>query len=380
MKNNSIAYGSDKPGKLFSEFYEKGERELVALKEILDQDKKEARTWGIRDTAKLIGRSEPWLRTNDKDVPKNKSGHGRWTLERINGIRDKIGNRFKRPKGTKPFILSVINFKGGVGKTTTQIHLAQRAAIRGVKVLAIDLDPQASSTYNLGNLIPDVDLSDEDIINQALLSDDVSVEDLILKTNFHGVDIIPTNLALQHMDLVLPNLELNNHKEMGAVASRLQKAIAPVINRYDLIIIDCPPNMGSITLNGLCASNGLIIPVPPASFDRASFVTFTSSLEFFYTQSKLPLDYLRIMITQHGNKRSDNFHESRIRKLYTHVLSNNFYKSAEIEKASTEMKSIYDLERPINDKATHTRALDTVNAVMDEVLDELNVLWGVDND
>jgi chromosome partitioning protein len=380
MKTTSLTITN--PAALFSQFSERSQSELLKIRKIIKNDNdylsKSPRTWGIKEAALMIGRSMPWLRENDKDVPRNRQNHGRWTLPRINQLRDQVKTRVRRPSTAQVTIMACVNFKGGVGKTTTAAHLAQKAAINGLRVLAVDLDPQATLTFLLGGLIPEVDVNEDDLINPYLLDSTDNFASVIRETYFAGVDIIPTSLPLQDLDLALPNPELNNRQTMGSAVLRLRNALALVQNDYDLIILDCPPNMGSITANALAAANALLIPLPPAAADRASFMMFCQSLSLFYGHLNRDLDYMRILISKHDGSAAHKFNEGRIRALYgeyvmTHVLTD----STEIEKAASYMRTVYELEKPLNSRETYQRSLDSLDNCCGEVLDDIQQLWGL---
>jgi chromosome partitioning protein len=368
------------PASLFDDFSQRSQDELLKIREIVKQDTdyipKSPRTWGIKDTAALIGRSMPWLRESDPGVPRNTQNHGRWDLPRINRLRDEIGSRVRRPDHVKTPIVACVNFKGGVGKTTITAHLAQKAAIEGLRVLALDMDPQATLTFLLAGLIPEVDLDENDLINDYLLQDANGFDAIIKPTYFEGVDIVPTSLPLQDLDLTLPNPELNNRDNMGSAALRLRNVLATVQDRYDLILIDCPPNMGSITANALAAANGLLIPLPPAAADRASFMMFCQSLSLFYDQLGRELDFMRVLISKHDGSTTHKFNESRIRALYgEYVMDSVLPVSTEIDKAAAYMRTVYELEKPINSRDTYKRALNSLNAICEEILTDIKRQW-----
>lgn len=369
------------PHLLFERFYQDGLKQMAGireeiLKETGDDVFKSERTYGIGEAAELIGRSRPWLRENDPDVPKNDKGTGRWTLSRINAIRGAIQERKFRPEGSEPFIVSVFNYKGGVGKTTGAVHLAQRAALDGLRVLVNDLDPQGSCTYSLGGIIPDTDLKDSDVPADILLENPARFKEVIRSTYFSGVYLSPSSLLMQHLDLALPNSAVNNESEVGPAATRLATGLSEIKDSFDLIINDCPPNMGALVTNALVASNAIIVPVPPRAYDRASFVSLTNSLSYMYEQLGKPLDYLKILITQHGGSASENDQEKKIRALYGDAVLNNVVKhSAEISGASERMSSVYDLEKPLRGRDTHRRAIDMLNAVNKEILDDVKTIW-----
>lgn len=373
------------PAALFDNFSERSQTELLKIREIIKQDNdyipKSPRTWGITEVSDMIGRSAPWLRDNDPDVPRNRQGHGRWDLPRINSLRDKVGTRLRRPENVKTLVKAIVNFKGGVGKTTATAHLAQKCAIDGMRVLAVDLDPQATLTFLLAGLIPEVDLTEDDLINECLLSEPDTLGKIIKSTYFAGVDVVPTSLPLQDLDLALPNPELNNRDTLGSAVLRLRNALASVQDDYDVILIDCPPNMGSITANALAAANSLIIPLPPAAADRASFMMFCQSLSLFYGHLGRELDYMRILISKHDGSAAHKFNEGRIRALYgDYVLTNVLFDSTEIEKASSYMRTVYELEKPMNSRDTYQRAMDSLNGVCGEIVSDIKRLWGVSDE
>jgi chromosome partitioning protein len=145
-------------------------------------------------------------------------------------------------------VLAFTNQKGGVGKTTSAVNVALSLAVSEVRTLLIDLDPQSNATTGLSDLLEDVDGSIYDI----LLKGD-GIKDVINKTSFPNLDIIPST-----NDLVGAEVEL-----VGIMARefQLQKALTKIKKKYDIIIIDCPPSLGLLTINALTASNALVIPI-----------------------------------------------------------------------------------------------------------------------
>jgi len=151
-------------------------------------------------------------------------------------------------------VISLVNQKGGVGKTTTSINLAASLALLGKKVLLIDLDPQGNATTGVGFNKGDIRYSIYD-----LLIGECTIEEVILKTDFKNLDILPSTIQLAGIDIEF--IEKSKSDPNFKKAFQLKEKIDLVRDRYDYLIIDCPPSLGNITTNALTASNSVIIPV-----------------------------------------------------------------------------------------------------------------------
>ena len=146
-------------------------------------------------------------------------------------------------------ILSVANQKGGVGKTTTSVNLSACIAEKGKSVLLIDFDAQANATSGLG-----VEKTEGVSLYPVLLGQ-ADPRDFIRPTAIKRLDLIPAEVNLAGAEIEVARLDRYLH--------RLRDALQPLVdeNRYDYILIDCPPSLGILTMNALCASNGLIMPI-----------------------------------------------------------------------------------------------------------------------
>ena len=145
-------------------------------------------------------------------------------------------------------IISVVNQKGGVGKTTTAVNLAAGVGLAGKKVLIVDADPQGNTTSGYG-----VSKKDNTATCYELLVGTTRVEPTIITTEFKNVDIIPASMDLAAAEIDLINTERRE--------SQLKLALSPVRENYDYIFIDCPPSLGLITINALVASDTVLVPI-----------------------------------------------------------------------------------------------------------------------
>jgi len=164
-------------------------------------------------------------------------------------------------------VIAMCNQKGGVGKTTTTISLGAALAEYGRKVLLVDFDPQGSLSVGLGRNPNAVELSVYDV----LMDQDVEIGDVICKTNVDGMDMLPSNIDLSAAEVQL----------VGEVAREqaLTRALRPAVADYDVILIDCQPSLGLLTINALTAADGVLIPLECEYFALRGVALLTETIQ-----------------------------------------------------------------------------------------------------
>ncbi|MGN0933332.1 plasmid partitioning protein RepA [Falsigemmobacter intermedius] len=346
------------------------------------------------EVAELTGISLSNLRTRHQEgdfpaVETDSRGRRLYTAAEIDAIRDVMARtgrngeiyRPGRREGDDLQVISIVNFKGGSSKTTTAIHLAQRYALRGYRVLALDMDPQASLTTMFGYR-PEIEFAEGGTIYDALrYSDPVPLSQVIRKTYFHNLDLAPAGLMLSEYET--ETAYALQHRIEPAFTQRLAIALEEVEADYDLVIIDCPPQLGFTTMTSLLASTGLLITVVPSMLDVASMAQFLEMAgETVRTLEEItgPTDwrFLKFLIARYEPTDVPQSQMAGFLRsiLLDQVLNTPMLKSTAISDAGMTQQTIYEIDPSQVVRRTLERILESVNGVADEFEKVLQEAWG----
>ncbi|QPK84286.1 ParA family protein [Corynebacterium qintianiae] len=189
-------------------------------------------------------------------------------------------------------VISMVNQKGGVGKTTSTINLGACLAEQGRKVLLVDLDPQGALSAGLGVAHDE----DQVTVYDLLFDNTASIHAAIKHSNVQGLDLVPANIDLSAAEIQLVN-------EVGREHT-LSRALRPVRGEYDIIILDCGPSLGLLTVNALAASHGVIIPMECEYFSLRGLALLTDTVEKVRDRINFDLDIVGILVTMFDRRTS----------------------------------------------------------------------------
>lgn len=187
------------------------------------------------------------------------------------------------------YVISIVNQKGGVGKTTTAVNLGAFLAKKRKKVLMIDLDPQGNATSGYG-----FDKTELENTVYDLLVNEEDISTVIASTSVKNVDMCPTNINLAGAEV-----------ELVSAISRetiLRRAIEPVLDKYDYIIIDCPPSLGLLTINALAACEGVIVPIQGEYYALEGLTQLIDTINMIKKKLNPSIGILGVVITMHDRR------------------------------------------------------------------------------
>jgi len=348
------------------------------------------------EAARLIGIHEGYLRqvtAEGKGIsPVTKNGRRSYSVEDIHEIRKQLdqgarGSRRYRPhrvEGEQLQVITVMNFKGGSGKTTTAAHLVQYLALHGYRVLAIDLDPQASLSALFGQQ-PELDVGPNETLYGAIRYDELKrpIAEVVRGTYIPDLHLVPANLELMEFEHDTPRALMHRSAGDTLFFARIGQAIAQCQNLYDVVVIDCPPQLGYLTLSALTAATSVLITIHPQMLDVMSmgqFLQMTGDLldEVARAGASTNYNWMKYLVTRfEPGDGPQNQMVAFLRSIFgEHVLIHPMLKSTAISDAGLTNQTIFEVERQQFTKATYDRALESVNNVSAEIEALIRGAWG----
>lgn len=350
-----------------------------------DERKRLSRKWKISAVTRLLDLSETYVRRTAKEIgiiEAGATGHHAYSLEDINRLRDALArNPYRRPETDICFRLTVANFKGGVGKTTTAVNLATHLSLHGYRTLFVDLDPQGSAT---ALLYPDneVNVAQAQTIYPALMHDAGAIRDAVIPTAWERLSLVPASLGLYAAELELP--QRDRQDAAFTYWSRLADALATVESDYDLVIIDTPPALSHLTVIAMWAAHGVVVPVQASMIDVQAMESLfrgmydiLRSIEDAEGAAK-HWQFFRIAISNYRGNPRTMLDEHQIHSLMRSVFGAYFtdtplLHSTVIKTAASSVRALYEM--PARSDPGYLRAVASVEEFGDEIIALIEHSW-----
>lgn len=235
------------------------------------------------------------------------------------------------------YIITMLNMKGGVGKTTSVINIAAKMKQLGKRMLLIDLDPQANLTQGLG-----FDDDQEKTIYTALRGD-YTLKDVIASKN--GIDIVPSTI-----DLSVADAEFNSKISREQM---LKKVIKPIQNNYDIILIDCAPNLALLTVNAIAASTHYLIPMQAEYFALRGLLKLIDAVDYIKQGTESGMELLGVFLTRFNKQKtlSRDVYDITADQVKEKLFQTNVRENIALAEAQAKGISIYDYDSEMDKKS-----------------------------
>jgi len=352
---------------------------------------KSLRTFSAPETAELLGVSGQFMRKlhGEGTLPEPadvRSGRRYYTAQEIRSAREILeqSSRTKgrylpgRQDGEKLQVWQLMNFKGGSSKSTTTIHLAHYLALKGYRVLVVDLDPQGSLTSMCG-INPEIEFDGLTIYDAIKYEDTVLLSKIIQETYFPGIWLAPSRLLLSEFET---ESAVQSNPEQPFF-TRISNALLDVEDQFDIVLMDSPPQLGFLTISGMAAATSLIVPLTPSMLDVSSTAQFLELAGAYMgviedAGAALHYDNFKFLITRDEPTDIPSQQlSSFMRALFLdRVMAATALKSTAISDATMLKQSIYEVVRSEMTRATYDRARDSMDAVGREVETMIHTAWG----
>ena len=351
---------------------------------------KPLRRFSAREASEFLGVSEDLLKQlhSDGTVPPPEMVRGVWryyTAEEMAEARRVLtrtqhGTAWQPPgrkDGDALQVWQVMNLKGGTGKSTTTIHLAHFFALRGYRVLLVDLDPQGSVTSMCG-ASPETERDDPTIYDAIRYEAPLRMADVLRPTHIPGLALAPASLLLSEFEA--ESAVRSSHDT--PFFTRVRDAILQVEGDFDLVFIDSPPQFGFLTIAGMAAATSFIVPVTASIMDISSTAQFLKLACSYIgiienAGASLHCENFRFLITRHDPADTPSRHlESFLRDNFPDfVMSATSLKSTVISNALISEQSIYEVVRSETTRSSYDRARASMDGVGREVEQMVRSGW-----
>lgn len=319
--------------------------------------------------------SEDKNKTKPKTPSENKS-HGRrqWTLVEARQWVKSFGIPFQRPEGVPGAVVTIANFKGGVGKTVTAMTLAQGLSLMGYKVLAIDVDAQGSLTSLFGVLPTDVE--DEMTILPIMVSptEDIArntVKESIRTTYWDGLDLIAGSRSLFGGEFYLPSRQLNNEPGFSFYEVLNRALDDGTRMEYDYIIIDTMPSLSYLSMNTLWAADAVVMPLPPEGLDIVSasqfWTMFTELARIINTEKTFKFIGVLPSKVDHTKGHTKSLLKWIQAGFGEFMLPIEIPSTQVVSLSSTELRTVFDITKYVGATKTYARARDAYDKLVAEI-------------
>jgi chromosome partitioning protein len=287
-----------------------------------------------------------------------------------------------RPPGQRALCIAVANFKGGVSKTTSSMILAQGLSLRGHRVLAIDIDPQGSLT-TLHGILPETDVTQDMTISPLCHGETTDITPAIRSTYWDGIDLVAAAPFLFSAEFALPSMQMRD--TAARFWNVLNAGLEPIRDLYDVIVIDTPPSLSYVTINGLWAADGIVVPIPPSGLDFASSAQFWSLLadlggnldEQDAAIGRKAFDFLHVLLSRvdQADAASPAVRQWIQATYGEFVLPVEIPKTTVTSNKAAEFATVYDVQKYDGSAKTYKRAVDAYDRFVDLVEESVVEAW-----
>ena len=351
--------------------------------------KTDPKRYNTTSSYQLMRRTQPTVAAAEKDgtlPPPDLNEKGRrlgYTLSQINHARRVFGTNYVRKNTDLDSIpvVGVMNLKGGCGKTTTAVHLAQSLAEKGFRTLLLDVDPQGSATAHFG-YNPDKDIAPENTLVPFLVGedDDGTIEYAIRKTYWDGLDLVPSSLALLEAEYAIASADSKTAHLISLKHALQQDRIK---EKYDIVVLDSAPSGALTNLACMLAANALIIPTPASYYDLYSAKSFLTLLKTTVEQLQdnglfCEYELVRLLVTKldtHPNGTQKQLENILQDMLGNYIIKNSTEKRAAVDRAGILGFSVFEADTTMVGKESLASAYNSFTATNNEIIDEITKIW-----